>query len=686
MIFGKTVKKIRNALETVSGKFIGLAVILLLTAVAATGSVSYFLARSVIIRKLKTEDLKNIALLKAEKIEAKLSRALETAIDISDDPLIQDWFRGLEQNEFMKGQALRKLNNILSYSDYTGTFAANRLTLNYYRTGKKDDAAVKLTNSPTHQWFFRTLSQGKKASLNIDTNTADGRTSLFVNAVMGDLSNPLGAAGVVMDFSHVRKEFTAVDSEISDRIHLADRQGVIKISSVNAMLNRNISEFYPPETAGIIMNNDQKRDILEYTDERGLMDVVKVPLKSAEWNVVYEVPRESMIRPIFIIASGTLIICILSVITAAAVFMKAALSVTRPVRQLSSLTRDMSEGRLYRKMESTSSDEIGLLGKTFNRLNDKLITVIDSVSQSSRHLKNSADTMSKATRNFSDNMHSQVAALEEISSSVQSLSKNVSVVTRNAENQSDDLNSLAGSFRQLAGIITETERVVRYSLQSTGRIYQDTKSGEASLVVLNSGMDSIVQGSNDMTKILGLISEISEKINLLALNASIEAARAGKAGLGFAVVAYEISKLADETAASLKEIDVIIRRSRKEVEKGKLSVSEMMKNNSGTLEGVSAIVDLMTNMNDLIGKQVLMKENVEREAGNVMSKAEEIKLTVKDDERAFEEISKGIKMIHEIAHSNLENSSTIADNSLSLFKIADELNSKIRFFRTKEKE
>ncbi len=686
MIFGKAGKKIKNSLETVSGKFIGLAVILLLTAVAVTGSVSYFLARSVIIRKLKTEDLKNIALLKAEKIEAKLSRALETAIDISDDPLIQDWFRGLEQNDFMKNQALRKLNNILGYSDYTGTFAANRLTLNYYRTGKRDDSAVKLSDTPPHQWFFRTLAQGKKANLNIDTNTADGQTSLFVNAVMGDLANPLGAAGVVMDFSHVRKEFTAVDPEISDRIHLADRQGVIKISSVNSMLNRNISEFYPADTAKIIMNNDYNRNILEYTDERGLIDVVKVPLKSAEWNVVYEVPRASMIRPLFIIASGTLIICILSVITAAAVFMKAALSVTRPVRELSSLTRDMSEGRLYRKMEIKSSDEIGLLGKTFNRLNEKLITVIDSVSQSSRNLKNSADTMSKATRNFSDNLHSQVSALEEISSSVQSLSKNVSVVTLNAENQSADLNSLAGSFRQLAGIITETERVVRYSLQSTGRIYEDTKSGEASLVILNSGMDAIVQGSNDMTKILGLISEISEKINLLALNASIEAARAGKAGLGFAVVAYEISKLADETAGSLKEIDVIIRKSRKEVEKGKISVSEMMKNNSGTLEGVSAIVDLMTNMNDLIGKQVVMKENVEREAGNVMSKAEEIKLTVKDDERAFEEISKGIKMIHEIAHSSLENSNTIADNSLSLFKIADELNSKIRFFKTKEKE
>ena len=126
-------------------------------------------------------------------------------------------------------------------------------------------------------------------------------------------------------------------------------------------------------------------------------------------------------------------------------------------------------------------------------------------------------------------------------------------------------------YRRLA-TIPETSAMIRETAEVSTQISLKAREGEQSMTGMNSAMTRIIQSSEEMTGIVKIINDISERINLLSLNAAIEAARAGDAGRGFAVVADEISKLADQTASSIKSIDTLIRTNESEIGKGNQNV------------------------------------------------------------------------------------------------------------------
>ncbi len=110
--------------------------------------------------------------------------------------------------------------------------------------------------------------------------------------------------------------------------------------------------------------------------------------------------------------------------------------------------------------------------------------------------------------------------------------------------------------------------VIDESKEQSDKINMDARAGQDSLHNMNSSMQKAGESSHEMQNIVGMISDISDQINLFSLNAAIESARAGDAGKGFAVVSDQISKLAEETANSIGEINTLIKENSSEIEAG----------------------------------------------------------------------------------------------------------------------
>ncbi|MCB1179976.1 MAG: methyl-accepting chemotaxis protein [Leptospiraceae bacterium] len=656
-----------------------MAVISLVFAVSLTGGLSYYLARVVLINKLKSEDLLQLANLKAERIESRLSKALESSIELASDPLLIRWFTNYETNPEFQYLVQKKLDNMVDLTDYHGTFAANKLTKNYYKP--KGEKIYLDPQDEQNNWFYETIKSKNTLNININFDPKTEKPYVFINALIGNKDDPLGIAGVSMDFSKVSKEFTETDPKYEAVVYLIDKNGNIKVSSDPGILNKNLSNHLENEITKNILRNLKNSNILEIHDNRGLVDMVHVPLRSTDWTVIYEVPRKNTTKELFIIALGTTIVCIISIILIFGLFYKGTHSITDPIKDLVTSFHSVAAGKLNTKVNINSNDELGDLSKSFNKFISEISSVLQNVLDTTGVVASSASNMSSVTKDFSSNAQSQAATIEEITASIEELSANVEIVAMNSNDQFRNLEILAGYLKELSDIIVNTEKVIRQSLLSTNHIALEAKSGEETLNSMNASMNSIVDSSKDMVNIIGIIGEISEKINLLALNASIEAARAGQAGLGFAVVASEISKLADQTAESLKGIDLLIKKNNKEIETGKFNVIVLMNKTNSIIVGVNSIVEQMNKIHGYMKKQIETNTKVENEIFVVKERAQEVKDITMEEKVSFEEIAKAISQINEIAHSNSISSNTMAMNAKDLSEVSESLKSKMEFFK-----
>jgi|JI8StandDraft_1071087.scaffolds.fasta_scaffold02030_4 methyl-accepting chemotaxis protein len=665
--------------KKISTKFITLAVVALTVAIVLTGGISYFTARSSIIKKLKSTDLIQIATLKADRVDSRISRAIETSNLIANDPTILRWFREAESNYLLGELVRQKLDSSITSSEYTYAFAADRLTLNYWKNNSSKSIYLDSAD-PNNAWFYKTIKIEKKTQININSDSKND-TYVFINVLMGDIKNPVGVAGVSIRFNQVAKEFTATDPNYDARIWLIDHSGKVKIAADIEGINQPIGKYTSPEIEKSILADPSKISVQEYESERGLIDIVHVPLEANDWGVVYEVPRSKMTGALTTIAFGTFAVCILSILFVFIIFYYGTYSITDPIKVLVSALNSISSGEINQKINVSTKDEIGNLADNFNLLIERLVTILKSVKENSIVIASSSNEMSKTTKTYSANAQNQASTIEEITASIEQISERVEEVANHTDIQFDNLNALSNKLKELSTIIEEMNLVIQKTLGNTKAISIEAMSGEEALRSMSLSMNQIVESSKDMKNIIEIINTISEKINLLALNASIEAARAGHAGKGFAVVALEISRLADQTASSVKDIDSLIKKNNKEILGGIDTVNVMMKKTNSINSGVDAIVEKMNSIFEFMQKQITTKFLVEKETEIVKSRAFEIQQITKEQKVAFDEIVKAITYINEISHSNTESSQVIATKSSELSKVADSLKGKIDFFK-----
>jgi methyl-accepting chemotaxis protein len=184
-----------------------------------------------------------------------------------------------------------------------------------------------------------------------------------------------------------------------------------------------------------------------------------------------------------------------------------------------------------------------------------------------------------------------------------------------------------------------------------------------------------------MQSITSIINDISDQINLLSLNASIEAARAGEAGRGFAVVAEEISKLADATSNSIKSIDELIKNNDSEIARGLKQASDTVTSISNIVAGINRINDMMEGQIEFVRRLDDSRLMVEKDAGQVVSKAEDIKNATREQELAANEIVSVVGNITDLNQTIATGSEEIASSSQTIAKMAENLNARLDFFR-----
>jgi len=240
--------------------------------------------------------------------------------------------------------------------------------------------------------------------------------------------------------------------------------------------------------------------------------------------------------------------------------------------------------------------------------------------------------------------------------------------------------NLLSGIRELSTIVSEMSGRIRESAGHAGEISGRSSEGSRSLSAMSDGMKKIMKSSSDMNSIIGIINDIADQINLLSLNAAIEAARAGDAGRGFAVVADEISKLADRTASSIKEISTLIGMNEREIGNGIANAEDVMALMNGIVSGIEGIGSRMGDILEYLKMQIQTSGRVEKDAESLRAASDEIRNAAEEQKIAATEITRSVSIINEIAQSNADGAAQIADGARSLAGVAETLKGKVTSF------
>jgi methyl-accepting chemotaxis protein len=276
-------------------------------------------------------------------------------------------------------------------------------------------------------------------------------------------------------------------------------------------------------------------------DVRGILEI-NVPIAEVLAN------GQSMSNAII----GSVIIMLLCVVGIVAVIFRKA--ITQPLAKLKSTCIDLAEGEgdLTIRLDESSQDEIGQVARWYNVFLDRIQSLITELASVSHTLNNSADELNTVASQSYQGIDEQNNQIEQLSSAITEMSASFGEVSGSANTATQQVSEARANSRSGTDIVD----------QSIDAISSLNKEVGTAVEVLR----KLQQDSDEISNVIDVIRGIAEQTNLLALNAAIEAARAGEQGRGFAVVADEVRNLASKTQNSTEEIDQMIEQLHKGVD------------------------------------------------------------------------------------------------------------------------
>ncbi|WP_298269739.1 methyl-accepting chemotaxis protein [Geobacter sp.] len=331
------------------------------------------------------------------------------------------------------------------------------------------------------------------------------------------------------------------------------------------------------------------------------------------------------------------------------------LGIVRPLRRVIGSLDDIAEGEgdLTRRIRIDREDEAGALARSFNTFVEKLQGIIGQVALNAAQVAAAAAQVQSASRQMADGAGHMAGLAGTVATASEEMAATSVEIARNCVSLADGSGTASRSADSGAEVVQETVTVMN-------RIAERVTSAARTVESLGSRSDQIGE-------IVGTIEDIADQTNLLALNAAIEAARAGEQGRGFAVVADEVRALAERTTRATKEISDMIRMIQQETRGAVSSMVEGVRQvEEGTREAARSGATL---------EEILAQVNA------VTMQVSQIALAAEEQTSTTGEISSNMMQITQVVHDTAAGAQQSSESAAQLARLAEELQQMVRGFR-----
>ncbi|MCB1179632.1 MAG: MCP four helix bundle domain-containing protein [Leptospiraceae bacterium] len=356
-------------------------------------------------------------------------------------------------------------------------------------------------------------------------------------------------------------------------------------------------------------------------------------------------------------------------------------NIVGPLKKAVEIISEFSEGNLKKDIPSEKMKEYNQMFTAMEKMSTKLSDAVFKIRQVSDGILSSSGNLQSGSEKLSGFAQEMAASSEQGSSSIEELRTSLENVGSSIGIQSVSMESIDRNIQSMSKAILDIKKSVEVLATQANNASGKASGGEAIISKTESSMDNIKNSSSQITKIIGLISDISSQTNLLALNAAIEAARAGEAGQGFAVVADNISKLAEKTNISVKQIQTLIQSTDQSIKEGYSRVGELSAILRNIIDSINTINSSANSVLGSVGQQAQRATNIADNVKEAAQISKEIDNASHEQKGAIKEVNHTILNISNISNTISHESQGLKTLSYGLKSQSEELKDSVDFFK-----
>ena len=586
-----------------------------LASLLAVGLLSGYLFRNSAIDRLERNELVATVNAVRNDIDKTISVAIAQTRQLAVNTFLLDWMAAGEPAAGVPAwqrfaQALRaesRASQVAWISERTG---------NYYDDSK--GLARRIDPGPSDNWFRGFLGSGMPFNLNLGSEASTGKNTLYVNALAKDAQGQRAVVSIGLDVTEMAERIRSIKVGEAGQVFVVSEQGQIQLHRDPALVKVDnkveLKNLPGMATVAATLLNKWAYNLAHYAGPQGEMIVASSYLPSTGWFVVVEIPQAEISAHVAAKLRWLVVLDIVVLGVAILMTVVVARSITGPLGKLSEAMRALTTGHgdLTIRLAVESEDETGRIARSFNLFMEQLHGMFVRVRDQSERLNLSvaelgdlANQLAQVSSANTDLAEATAATIEEITVSV---------------------SHIADNTQGAAQVVSEAGDLSQQSSTSVGRVSQEIGAVAQAMDSLSEVMRELETRSGQVGSIASVIKEIADQTNLLALNAAIEAARAGEQGRGFAVVADEVRKLAERTSSATVEIEQMVSAMRAASESAMGRVAQ-------THVTVKASVDLA---DKALGQISAIGTSMQ----DIVHKTHEIRDSAKEQSRATEEMAK----------------------------------------------